>query len=352
VALSSHASLAEKIYLQPDNLVYTTDQTIWFKAILANAAYHTSSKISGVLYVELIDPHENIVEKKLIKVEQGFGSGFFQLAPNYKHGVYQVRAYTEWNKNFGPAFIFKEYVFVSGSEGKKETNAIRNVTVIEGLQKERRLQVNIDPAAIDSLAGKSITVRLMLDNKNDTISIKKNKSNQYELDYVIPPGSRTATIQIEGNHHVNHSKTITLDTSQLDVQFLPESGEMVHGLPCLLGCKVLGYDGKGRQVNGEVVNGKGSVIATFKTNQLGMASVWLNAVDSNEKYTARILSPTGNALSQTFALPAIAAKGTILSVRKEGKNIRLKASSTSLINDSIVVRSSCRGVINFDFKAG
>jgi hypothetical protein len=29
---ASDAALAEKIYIQPDNKVYTTDQTIWFKA--------------------------------------------------------------------------------------------------------------------------------------------------------------------------------------------------------------------------------------------------------------------------------------------------------------------------------
>lgn len=34
----THNSLAEKIYLQLDSEVYTTDNTIWFKAILANAA--------------------------------------------------------------------------------------------------------------------------------------------------------------------------------------------------------------------------------------------------------------------------------------------------------------------------
>ncbi|MEI9946306.1 MAG: hypothetical protein WDN26_19055 [Chitinophagaceae bacterium] len=45
-ASSSDASMAEKIYLQPDNKVYTTDQTIWFKAIVTQASNHIPSKIS------------------------------------------------------------------------------------------------------------------------------------------------------------------------------------------------------------------------------------------------------------------------------------------------------------------
>ncbi len=350
-SLSLHASLAEKIYLQPDNTVYTADQIIWFKAIVTNAAYHTPGKMSGVLYVELMDTHENIVEKKLIKIEQGVGNGFFQLAPNYTHGVYEIRAYTEWNKNFGPGFFFKEYVLVSGPEEKKETSGIRNVTVIEGQRKERRLQVNFDPTAIDSLAGKAIKIYLTLDKVKDTISIKKNKTNQYVLGYTVPLDCEVVTLQMETNHQVNYSKTIVLDTSHLDVQFLPESGELIWGMPCLLGYKVLGYDGKGRQVTGEILNDRGSVITTFKTNQLGMGSVWLSTVDSNERYTARILSPADINPSQVFHLPPVAAKGNMLSVRKEGENIRLKASSNYLVNDSVLVRASCRGIISYDFKA-
>jgi hypothetical protein len=45
----------EKIYLQMDGKVYTTDKTIWFKAIVTNASDHNLTKLSGVLNVELID---------------------------------------------------------------------------------------------------------------------------------------------------------------------------------------------------------------------------------------------------------------------------------------------------------
>ena len=75
---SSYSTVAEKVYLQLDNKVYTTDQAIWFKAVVANAAYHTPTQLSAVLYVELIDDHENIVERKLVKLERGIGEGFFQ----------------------------------------------------------------------------------------------------------------------------------------------------------------------------------------------------------------------------------------------------------------------------------
>ena len=70
----SHNSLAEKIYLELDNEVYTNNKTIWFKAIVTNATTHETNLSSGVLYVELIDSNKYIVDTKIIKLKGGIGS--------------------------------------------------------------------------------------------------------------------------------------------------------------------------------------------------------------------------------------------------------------------------------------
>ena len=59
----------EKIYLQLDSKVYASDKIIWFKSVVTNAIDHTPTSISGVLYVELINPNERVLEKKLIKLD-------------------------------------------------------------------------------------------------------------------------------------------------------------------------------------------------------------------------------------------------------------------------------------------
>jgi hypothetical protein len=347
-SVSSYSSMAEKVYLQSDNKVYTTDQAIWFKAVVANAAYHTLSGVSAVLYVELIDANENIVERKLIKIEHGVGEGFFQLSPIYIHGIYQLRAYTEWNRNFVDGFFFKEYILVSGAE-KKNTpfEPIKRLTVIEGQRKERRLNVQVDPALSDSMSGKAIKFVVEVHGKKDTLSLKRNRSNQYLLNYLVPPECELLTLQIEMDNEVNYAKTIVIDTSFIDLQFFPESGELVQGLPAILGFKALDYQGRARTVEGEIINTKGEIISLFKTNQLGMGSVNLGMADSNAKYVASIRSVTG--IQKTYFLPAVAAKGNNLFVRKRQDKILIKASSNYLTEDSIIVRASCRGIIYFDF---
>jgi hypothetical protein len=345
---SSHSSLAEKVYLQLDNRVYTTDQTIWFKAIVANAALHTPSQLSGVLYVELIDPNGNLVERKLIKILRGTGDGFFQLSPAYSYGTYQVRAYTEWNKNFENAFLFQEYIHVSGPEKEVPFSPIKKLTIIEGQQNERRLNVQVDPSLSDSILGKTIRFVLEANGKKDTLSVKQARSNEYLLNYIIPAQAELLTLQLETGNAIDYTKTIVIDTSYIDLQFFPESGELVQGLPALLGFKALDYEGRGAKTEGQIVNVKGEVISVFKTNDLGMGSVRLDRADSAAKYTARIVSNTG--VPRTYALPPVAAKGNSLSVKKNGQKIILTASSNYLTEDSIAIRASCRGIIYFDFK--
>jgi len=124
----------------------------------------------------------------------------------------------------------------------------------------------------------------------------------------------------------------------------------VQGIPNLVGFKALDSIGKGKQVEGEILNSKGEVVASFKSNQLGMGSVMLLNVDSTEKYMARISSRSQAGLQRTYPLPTIASKGNVLSVNKTGDKIHLKASSNYLESDSIFVRASCRGKAYFDIK--
>jgi hypothetical protein len=344
----SPSSLAEKVYLQLDNIAYTTDQTIWFKAIVANAASHTPSQLSGVLYVELIDPNKNIVERKLIKILRGTGEGFFQLSAAYPYGTYQVRAYTEWNKNFDAAFLFQEYIQVLGPEKEAPFSPIKKLTIIEGQRNERRLNVQLDPSLSDSISGKGIQFVLEASEKKDTLSVKRNRSNEYLLNYIVPAQAELLTLQVETDNEINYAKTIVIDTNYIDLQFFPESGELVQGLPAVLAFKSLDYEGRGAKTEGEIINAKGEVISLFKTNELGMGSVRLGIADSAAKYTARIVSKT--AVLKNYSLPRVAAMGNSLSVKKNGQEIILTASSNYLTEDSITVRATCRGITYFDFK--
>jgi len=346
----SPASFAEKIYLQLDGKVYTTDKTIWFKAIVTNAVDHAPSTLSRVLYVELIDPDERIIEKKLIKIDNGIGDGFFDLNQSFQEGLYMIRAYTEWDKNYDDDFFFKEYIRVFAPSTKVKADPISNITLTEKQNSERRINASFDPFAIDSLHKKDLTLFATFDNKKDSFLIKRNSDNKYLFDYTIPINCQFVTLQIQTKNLINYTKTIVVNEDHLDVQFFPESGELVHGLPGKVGFKALDYNGKGKFVEGEIVNQKDEVITQFKSNQLGMGSFMLASADTAVHYFARLKSQSGGKPSFTFPLPHVSQSGNVLSVMKYKDKINLLASSNYLKNDSIFVQVSCRGMVYFDIK--
>ncbi|MBO9684825.1 MAG: hypothetical protein J7502_19495, partial [Flavisolibacter sp.] len=143
------------------------------------------------------------MERKLIKILRGTGDGFFQLSPAYAYGAYQVRAYTEWNKNFGTAFFFQEYILVSGPEKDVPFSPIKKLTIIEGQQNERRLNVQLDPSLSDSISGKAIRFVVEANGKKDILSVKQTRSNEYLLNYIIPAKAELLTLQVETGNAIN-----------------------------------------------------------------------------------------------------------------------------------------------------
>lgn len=347
----SNASLAEKIYLQLDANAYTLGNIVWFKCIVLNACDHVPSKLSRVLYVELITPGEIIKEKKLIKIENGIGQGFFFLDKNMEEGLYQIRAYTEWDKNFDSDFFYTEYIHVFAHKINSSTESpISNITLIKE-ENANRLTATFDPEMIDSLQKRKLTVIVSIDDQTETLELKSDRNDQFTLDYPVGEYSHFATIQMQTESNKRFTKTIVLNEDILDLQFFPESGEMVHGPQSRVGFKALDANGQGKEIEGEIVDENDVVINSFKSNILGMGSFLLTQADSTKKYYARLqTSEEGEVLM--YPLPKVAAKGNILAVERRGDNIIFAALSNYIENDSINLALTCRGMNLYDLRLG
>ena len=344
----SNTSFAEKIYLQLDRKVYTNGDTVWFKCIVSNASEHIPSTLSSVLYVELIGANESILQKKIIKIENGIGHGNFELDKKIPKGNYLIRAYTQWNQNFDNTFIFEEYIQVFRNE-TQNTEAIQNIKLIKDQADNDHLEVFFNPQLIDSLQKNKLTVFVTVDDKKDTLVIKKEK-NKYSLDYNIKKESQFATLKIETENKKNYTKTFVLNKDYLDLQFFPESGELVHGLSSRVGFKALDANGKGKIIEGDIIDEKDNIITSFKSNPLGMGSFFINNVDSSQKYYARLKLASAKEKSPLYPLPAIVTSGNTLAVNKQGDKVLLKVLSNYMKNDSIFVRLSFRGIDLYEEK--
>ncbi|WP_157805300.1 hypothetical protein [Confluentibacter citreus] len=273
--MNSNTSLAEKIYLQLDKDIYTTGSTIWFKSIVTKSFDNTPTNLSGVLYVEIINAEKKLIEKKLIKLNQGIGEGHFDVSETFQAGTYLIRAYTEWNKNFDTYFFFERYIQV--------------------------------------------------------FSIYDDITNKQEK-------TQTSTEeQLETRSSINND---------IDLQFLPESGELVHGIPSKIGFKSLDRFGTGIPVEGIILDNDNKQIATFKSNSLGMGSFQLDSISSNKTYHAKLKNE-----SKIHTLPKIASLGNVVSVSEKDKIITVNTQSSYKKTDSIYLNVSFRGTTLYDLKA-
>lgn len=129
-------TIPEKTYLHTDRSIYFVGEDLWYKAYNVNAYNNSLFDNSNILYVELIAPDSKIIARKKTNLEMGLGNGDFQLADSLgvKSGHYQLRAYTNWNRNFGDDFVFKKdieiiNVFEENSRATKDKK-IQNATSI------------------------------------------------------------------------------------------------------------------------------------------------------------------------------------------------------------------------------
>jgi hypothetical protein len=102
----------EKVYLQLDRSYYSSGEDIWMKAYLTDALTNRLADYSNCLYVELVTSTAKIIRRQVVNLDKGTGNTDFHLNDSLPSGKYQVRAYTNWMRNFGEYFFFTKEIQV------------------------------------------------------------------------------------------------------------------------------------------------------------------------------------------------------------------------------------------------
>lgn len=103
----------ENIHLHLNKTIFSQEEHIWFSAYVFDQNSQTPSLQTTNLYVCLYDKEGNEVKRNLLYIEGGVGHGDFKIDSSFTSGIYYIRAYTNWMKNFKhkDSFIQKIEVF-------------------------------------------------------------------------------------------------------------------------------------------------------------------------------------------------------------------------------------------------
>ena len=133
----------EKIYLHTDRNYYTMGESLWYKAYSVYAYNNLLFDNSNVLYVELISPDSIIIARNKTLLKEGLGHGDFKLTDSIgvkKSGTYQLRAYTNWSRNFGEDFVFNKEIQIL--DIFNQTSTKNNVPLNEKVNKTLDKDIN------------------------------------------------------------------------------------------------------------------------------------------------------------------------------------------------------------------
>ena len=106
--------LQERVYLHLDRQSYWADDDIWFKAYVKNSPIN-----EGNLYIEIINATGDVVNKNIAWIQNGLAYGDFHLADTLSSGIYQIRAYTNWMRNFDEVWFFRKDLVIWNPRDKK-----------------------------------------------------------------------------------------------------------------------------------------------------------------------------------------------------------------------------------------
>lgn len=344
----------EKVHLHLDKPYYAIGDNIWFKAYVVTAEKNELSDLSKVLYVELINDKDSIKKSLKIPLNMGLCSGDFNLTDSLREGNYRIRAYTTWMRNFGEDYFFDKTISIGNSisntvltkvdysyskeaRGQK-VNALINYSDMNGeplAGKEVNYQIELDFRSI--LKGKGIT-----DSKGDLkISFINNQP------FVLKSGRIMTTIRLDEKRVLSKNFPVKSTSSESDVQFFPESGDLINGISTQVGFKAVSSYGLGIPVSGYISNQNNERIAEFKSEFAGMGAFSIRP-NSNDIYTATIRFEDGS--EKAFKLPRVKSQGYVLRADnsdKEELKIRVFTSITAREDDELTLVAQTNGQVHF-----
>ncbi len=146
----------EEIFIHTDREEYISGEDLWFNIYLIDRQSFKPSLNSRIVYFEVLNADNKPVLQKKIFVDNGFGPGQAVLPDSLSSGIYTIRAYTSWMKNFLPYNCFMKDISVYNSyKTKTFIRSVRasdyNEKTADTLRANHGLKLKVNNFGHDSL---------------------------------------------------------------------------------------------------------------------------------------------------------------------------------------------------------
>jgi len=344
----------EKVHIHTDKPYYSIGDTIWLKAYVVNATKNQLSDWSKILYVELINEKDSIKKSLRLPVISGQAWGDFTLADSLVEGNYRIRAYTNWMRNFDEAYFFDKTIKIGNS---LSSEVISNVTYDfskTGIKENVTASITYTDLDGKPFSEKEVEYTIELDNRNilkgnGTTDSKGNLQVRFTnaQPFILKAGKINTLLKIDTRKQVRKVFSIKATSTEVGVQFFPESGTLVGNLRSRVAFKAIGTDGLGKNITGYIRDDKANKVAEFKSEYAGMGSFLLTPLKGNV-YTAVVKFEDGS--EKNFDLPEPVETGYVLAINNsDSENLSVKITTTvnQDANDELILVAQSNGIVHF-----
>lgn len=309
---------SEKVHLHLDKPYYAAGDDIWFKAYVVDSKTNAPTALSKIVYVELINEKSELKKQLKLQLLNGIAWGDFKLIDTLHEGNYRVRAYTQWMRNASPDFFFDQTIKIGNSLTSKVFTNANYKFLEEG--KSQKINSTIQFTNAQQKPYNDCEVNYNVELGDKTVSRNKAKTNaKGEINFqftneqpeLYKSGTINVTITLPTKEKVSKNIPLLTTSAMVDVQFFPESGELIEGIPSKIAIKATNALGKGEDISGIIVDNDEVEINRFETAHLGMGSFSLNPM-TGKTYQAKIKFKNGT--EKVITLPAAKPSGYVLSI--------------------------------------
>ena len=311
----------EKVYLQFDKTLYKPGETIWFSAYVRDGETLAPSTKSEILHAQLIDPKGNVSKEISLIARKGITNGDFTLDKNAVGGLYKVKAFTNWQKNFSEESFFTKEVQVQSVVIPHLLMKMDFTKKAYGPGDEVISKLNLNTLENKPLSDFDFNYTVNIDGKK--LFEKKSQTNsegEAYLKFELPgeltsnDGILNVMIDYEGRTE-SISRSVPITLGDIDLAFYPEGGDLVEGLESQVAFKAINEFNKPADIEGVVFNKLGNKVAEFSSFHNGMGSFILD-YKIGDSYVAKITKPAG--IDKEYALPEPLRRGWVMNVKHDG----------------------------------
>lgn len=315
-----------KLYLHLDKPYYGAGEKIWFKGYLLNAVSHQDNMPENFITVELLNRTDSvIIRKKVARDSIGFHNALV-LPATLPEGEYYLRGYSSWMQNVDPDFFYMRRLKIGNAIDRNVMASVDYRSVSEDERLADFCFLHTDGSPYNEILVKCC---LYEDGKLKRRSLLKTDEEghiQMELPAVNKALKRRIEIEFDDPVYT-YSNTFYVPVFSKDftVQFFPEGGALLEGIPQKIAFKAQGADGYSCDVEGRLFNAKGDTLGEVCTEHDGMGLFNLSA-RPDELYFAEFTSSDG--ITRRFELPKAIKQGFSLSLAERKGSVLYRAQKT------------------------